>query len=259
MVLWSSYTKRTLPLHSMELIEQFWTVARSWSISCVRRLFRAGCLVDLEAVSEGRNKADKCDLVVGIVPSMLRMRAIGLLRSLIPEMLLEANRAIEGDQGRNSMRRKMDVTRTKGEKKGRKMDVTMTIVPENTANHSINTLAIINMLILVADLVSKGVIENAERVVVDMENAERVVVDMENAERVVVDMENAERVVVDMENTEGMKDTEGMKNTEMKEDIESTEKATVERGKTTLVMIAITIILIVINNSNNNNNNKNTN
>ena len=51
------------------------------------RLFQGGYLVDSEVVLVGRSKVGKCDLVVGTVPSMLLMRAIGLLLFIEPPCL----------------------------------------------------------------------------------------------------------------------------------------------------------------------------
>ena len=170
MGLWSLYTKRTLPLHSMELIERFWMAVRSWWILCVLRLFQDGCLADWEVVLVERSKVGKCDLVVGTVPSMLLMRAIGLLRNPILAMFLETSRAIEGEPSGNSARRqvakseriKTDITKTSEEKRGMKTTAITMIVLENTANQSIGTTTITSIPILAVCLVSKEGIESIE-------------------------------------------------------------------------------------------------
>ena len=223
MVLWSLYTKRTLPLHSMGLIERFWMAVRSWWILCVLRLFQDGCLVDWEVVLVERSKVGKCDLVVGTVPSMLLMRVIGLLRNPILAMFLETSRAIEGEPSGNSARRqvakseriKTDITKTSEEKRGMKMTAITMFVLENTANQSIDITTITSIPVRAVYLVSKEGIENTEN-------------------------------MVSIKNTE-MKG--GIENTEMKEGIEATKRTTVEKGNKIVIVIVMLFELFVNKNA----------
>ena len=223
MVLWSLYTKRTLPLHSMGLIERFWMAVRSWWILCVLRLFQDGCLVDWEVVLVERSKVGKCDLVVGTVPSMLLMRVIGLSRNPILAMFLETSRAIEGEPSGNSARRqvakseriKTDITKTSEEKRGMKMTALTMFVLENTANQSIGITTIASIPVLAVCLVSKEGIENTEN-------------------------------MVSIKNTE-MKG--GIENTEMKEGIEATKRTTVEKGNKIVIVIVMLFELFVNKNA----------
>ena len=212
MVLWSLYTKRTLPLHSMELIERFWMAVRSWWILCVLRLFQDGCLVDWEVVLVERSKVGKCDLVVGTVPSMLLMRVIGLSRNPILAMFLETSRAIEGEPSGNSARRqvakseriKTDITKTSEEKRGMKMTALTMFVLENTANQSIDITTITSIPVLAVYLVNAEGIKNTE---------------------------SAESIV----------------STEMKEGIEATKKVTVEKGNKIIVIVIKMLFELFVN------------
>ena len=266
MVLWSLYTKRTLPLHSMGLIERFWMAVRSWWILCVLRLFQDGCLVDWEVVLVERSKVGKCDLVVGTVPSMLLMRVIGLSRNPILAMFLETSRAIEGEPSWNSARRqgtkserikKTDITKTSEEKRGMKMTALTMFVLENTANQSIDITTITSIPVLAVCLVSKEGIENT----VSIENTE-MKGGIENTENI-VSIKNTENMVsikntenmVSIKNTENMvsiKNTEmkgGIENTEMKEGIEATKKVTVEKGNKIVIVIVMLFELFVNKNA----------
>ena len=184
------------------------------------RLFQDGCLVDWEVVLVERSKVGKCDLEVGTVPSMLLMRAIGLLRSPILAMFLETSRAIEGEPSWNSARRqgtkseriKMGITKTSEEKRGMKMTVITRIVLENTANQSIDITTITSIPVLAVCLVSKEGIKNT----------------------------------VSIENTE-MKG--GIENTEMKEGIEATKTTTVEKGNKIVIVIVMLFELFVNKNA----------
>ena len=171
----------------------------------------------------------KCDLEVGTVPSMLLMRAIGLLRSPILAMFLETSRAIEGEPSWNSARRqvakseriKMGITKTSEEKRGMKMTVITRIVLENTANQSIDITTIASIPVLAVYLVNAEGIKNTE---------------------------SAESIV-SIKNTESTKNTESAKNTEsteMKEGIEATKKVTVEKGNKIIVIEIVIVIVIVM-------------
>ena len=195
------------------------------------RLFQGGCLVDSEVVLVGRSKVGKCDLVVGTVPSMLLMRAIGLLRNPILAMFLEASRAIEGEPSWNSVRRqearseriKMDITKTSEEKRGMKMTVIAMIVLEKTANQSIGTTTITSIPVLAVYLVSKEGTESTE--------STEGIVSTESVKSI-VSTENTENIV----STESSKNTENTENTEMKEGIEATKRVTVEKGNRIIVI-----------------------
>ena len=175
----------------------------------------------------------KCDLEVGTVPSMLLMRAIGLLRSPILAMFLETSRAIEGEPSWNSARRqgtkseriKMGITKTSEEKRGMKMTAITMFILENTANQSIGITTIASIPVLAVYLVNAEGIKNTE-----------------SAESI-VSIKNTEST----KNTESAKNTENMvsiKNTEMKEGIEATKKVTVEKGNK-IIVIEIVIVIVI--------------